>query len=105
MFNWNKTDVISGAEETPSDLVCVAWIYKEISRPIRNISEKRNVLPVRAAPVAVLGSSVGAYSFSILSTTRSAILFWSSSCVSLKSRIAVSFTYLIQEVETRTLRH
>ena len=67
--------------------------------------EKRNLLPVRAAPVAVLGSSVGEYSLSILSTTRSAILFWSSSCVSLKSRIAVSFTCMIQEVETRKLKH
>ena len=50
-------------------------------------------LPVSAAPVAVLGLRVGGYCFSILSTTRSAILLWSSSCVSLKSLMAVSFTW------------
>lgn len=49
-------------------------------------------LPVSAAPVAVLGSMVGGYCFSILLITRSAILLWSSSCVSLKSLMAVSFT-------------
>ena len=68
------------------------WLSeKQFNIDIEN-SEVIYKLPVSAAPVAVLGSSFGGYCFSILSTIRSAILLWSSSCVSLKRRMAVSFT-------------